>query len=562
MTQLLNFFQYARVGLLSVFFGTFVIFLGVALAVDPPPAPAPTIPPIAQVVAPTNTAGPRVRFQDDIVRLVGHGKVVGFADLVVDQPTPADCVIKLGEIVDDTRPPGTDTSVKFETSEGALLKLQRSASLCRWRVPISVVGLDINSQQTRYATVIVGGVKSVVTYVLTNRTATPAEFSVVIRPQWAVDSNRRATALVIEARDQPVSGLRIAMSTLTEQSVGTPIEIQALELCAEEKGACSLPEVIPAQRSSSLFLRMKDEDRPNGSYKGMVYLASDSRPEAKAFSIDVLSTSTCAHFVGGALILFGVALAWCVNVYLRARSSRLSALLVATIAKEKMETLSADVSKVKQAMGVNLDDLNNWMQTEILNLTEQHLDSVNALPSKLAAFYKPFDDSQFKLAMTKADTNITIFSTLVHDGLDVLLARWEKNLPAPTRPAIKSAAESLNKPSLHDDAEARALVNAALASTNPPAAALGDSASQLTQRTSEQLAVRIQRVDAFAWIVYAILFTLAGIIVLILRAPGFGTPIDLIYCLFWGFGLPIATDKLSQLTPSTLATTFGITLPK
>lgn len=54
----------------------------------------------------------------------------------------------------------------------------------------------------------------------------------------------------------------------------------------------------------------------------------------------------------------------------------------------------------------------------------------------------------------------------------------------------------------------------------------------------------------------------AGIAILILNNAGFGTAMDFVFCLFWGFGLPVTMDKLVQLTPAGVATPLGISLPK
>jgi hypothetical protein len=51
---------------------------------------------------------------------------------------------------------------------------------------------------------------------------------------------------------------------------------------------------------------------------------------------------------------------------------------------------------------------------------------------------------------------------------------------------------------------------------------------------------------------------LGGVAVLILTNPGFGTMLELIFCFFWGFGLPTGIEKLQQIGPGGMATIIGM----
>jgi hypothetical protein len=50
--------------------------------------------------------------------------------------------------------------------------------------------------------------------------------------------------------------------------------------------------------------------------------------------------------------------------------------------------------------------------------------------------------------------------------------------------------------------------------------------------------------------------------VLILPNAGFGTPLDFMFCVFWGVGLPITMDRLQSTGPGGVAGSLGFTLPK
>jgi hypothetical protein len=52
---------------------------------------------------------------------------------------------------------------------------------------------------------------------------------------------------------------------------------------------------------------------------------------------------------------------------------------------------------------------------------------------------------------------------------------------------------------------------------------------------------------------------LSGLVVLILNNPGFGVPVDFVFALFWGFGLP---TTVGALAPSSAATALNIPIAK
>jgi hypothetical protein len=78
---------------------------------------------------------------------------------------------------------------------------------------------------------------------------------------------------------------------------------------------------------------------------------------------------------------------------------------------------------------------------------------------------------------------------------------------------------------------------------------------------SERLNVQINVLSFASWALAALLTTLVGSYVMVLSHLDFGSPGDLWLCLFWGFGLPTVT-QLSQATPTSIAGSVGVTLPK
>jgi hypothetical protein len=74
---------------------------------------------------------------------------------------------------------------------------------------------------------------------------------------------------------------------------------------------------------------------------------------------------------------------------------------------------------------------------------------------------------------------------------------------------------------------------------------------------SQQVKKRIVRTNLLGWGVLGLITTCAGIYILVLQNPGFGTCLDLGACLLWGLGLPTGT-ALAGVTVGSVATTFNI----
>jgi hypothetical protein len=83
---------------------------------------------------------------------------------------------------------------------------------------------------------------------------------------------------------------------------------------------------------------------------------------------------------------------------------------------------------------------------------------------------------------------------------------------------------------------------------------------ELAAATSfDRLLVEISGVNLLVWGVTALLTSLVGLVVLILNNPGFGIPLDYVYCVFWGFGIPTV---IQQLNAGSAMNAMGVSVPK
>jgi hypothetical protein len=83
-----------------------------------------------------------------------------------------------------------------------------------------------------------------------------------------------------------------------------------------------------------------------------------------------------------------------------------------------------------------------------------------------------------------------------------------------------------------------------------------------TRPPAEQLIVRLQTISAGVWLLFAIVTTVLGYVVVVAPVFGFGSSVDYAKAFLWGLGVQTAGQALQSLTPGTVTTAFGIQMPK
>jgi hypothetical protein len=176
------------------------------------------------------------------------------------------------------------------------------------------------------------------------------------------------------------------------------------------------------------------------------------------------------------------------------------------------------------------------------------------------------DTTSLQAHLKKLEPAIAGLAVVVNEGALPLLKRWESDPDPVSRTRVKDALQILDAPeNAKTEDEAVALVARAKTQAQPPqpiqAQQAPDHAAPRTPLTLQRISAEIETINKTTWYAYLFLTSVAGIATLILVNPGFGSLLDFVYCLFWGFGLPIALEKLQQLSPSAVAKPLGITLP-
>ncbi len=436
----------------------------------------------------------------------------------------------------------------------------------RWVVTAMASGLAVNDQQLRYAELDLGGQKRTQPYTLTNRVLTAPDFTVTVNSPWILSGNDDATTVTVVTADQAIAGLRLANSTLAEKTNGDLLRTQHFELCRSSGVPCDPPGTLAALSTHTLYLKLTNAARSNGRFTGTLAFAVNARPDAKVVTVEVASTSLLFRVAGAVVIVIGVFLAYLLTVWSRNRLDRLAALRPALEARRRILDLLDRLNTAGKLAGISYDKLSARYAEKAATLTEQQLDRDGLLPAGMPSTTATAV-SDLKTRLQSLEQPIIGLTVIVCDGVEFLAQKWRTPPEGATREAIVDGMRSLDDPdSAVAEDKARVLVEKAtkIAFPQPAGVLMGLLPSQ-SQQASIQLQHVMSQIEALStgiWLVYLLLASVVGTVVLVFGNPGFGTPMDFLYCLLWGFGLPTTMDKLQQASPASVATAIGIQLPK
>ncbi len=531
-------------------------------------APAPAA---SQAAAPVPAPEIRFSFGEATLRLPtaqskGTVDVLISAEATGKEPLPAETISVIDMTSKDA--PAGSPKVTFEV----VAEAQAGPKTRSWFLRAAIEALPVNSAPlSRTALVTLGAFKRTLTYVVTNKPASSPDFTVVQPATWSSTEDKVAAAILISAGDQPLRGLRLAHAALSDKSQTASIPLQALDLCATATGACVAPSPIAAGSSETVYLRFKALQRPLGRYTGTVSLAVEARADAKPVTIEVNATSDIAKAVGTLVILAGIVVALTMSVWSRNRLQRLSALQPVAAARERIERLLLALEPVRLDARVDFDRTRSHFDLlRVEKLDEAALDAEGLLPKVWSVSASATSAAALQERLKLLEPEIAGLAVMVREGALVLVTRLKAVSADDTQATAKrgriiAAIRTLDDPTkLATEQAAGSLVAAALQASVLPSGFEVFNASNPMGRVPLSVQRIIGEVEALSrvtWFVYAALTAVAGTATLILQNPGFGTGLDFVFCLFWGFGMPVTLEKLQQLSPTQTAKAVGITLP-
>jgi hypothetical protein len=207
------------------------------------------------------------------------------------------------------------------------------------------------------------------------------------------------------------------------------------------------------------------------------------------------------------------------------------------------------------------------------DLDESLLDREGMLPRRWSLAVGGVDMAALQTRLRDFEPRIAGLAVAVREGALVLLARFETvadNDPVASekRRQIVTALGMLDDPdAMATEADAAKLVAQALQASvfkqafELAGGAQGADAPPRAALSLQRISTEIDVLSGATWLVYAILTAVSGFAALVLTNPGFGSCLDFVYCLFWGFGMPVTLEKLQQLSPTQVGKSVGVSLP-
>lgn len=376
--------------------------------------------------------------------------------------------------------------------------------------------------------------------------------------------------------DVPATNLHVN-AALTDDVTAKQFGDADLVACPTPDVKCTPVTTLPADTSQRLYLRPRLGTQPApGKYVGTVQLVAN---EGKSDSAQLTIEVTTGFYIGLgiALVTLGTLLSFAITIGVRNRMVRL----------QMLQTVGA----VSDRLGVVEDQLAACapkpeptpITTRAISIAHEALtigalDRAGLLPRLWSLDPASFVNAAgFKDRVDQAAGWTTVLGHIVNLGFAQLVHIYANRPSGPAVAAATAQANDMAITTAWNQIDALATnqsgaIEAApnLANVDAQIAAAVNGTQSIVGRIgggpsgtidSERLVKQVSILSFASWAVAALLTTLVGSYVMVVSHNDFGRLNDLWLCLFWGLGLPTVT-QLSQATPSTIAGSVGITLPK
>jgi hypothetical protein len=397
---------------------------------------------------------------------------------------------------------------------------------------------------TREAQLVVGTAKRHFTYELTSK-ITPLTWTLnQPMPAVSVTGERSVLGFSVTATGEgEQTSVRITRATIRDAN-NRPVDLRALSLAD-----CPVAVGTPSPQR----LIVDGNNVPAGNYNGTIEISLLGAADAKTFDLALSSSPPRGRLIGFFCVFGGVLLAMFLAGFLRNLASRLAALLPANRVRDLLKTewdnLTKKVAATEAANTKNwIDEVSKWLDPETLR-------TKGYVPGWLpAAFGAGNVDAQgYATYLQSQGDEVASITHLIERGF-LLVTRYTSD-PAVIKTTYKNLDElAVSRPT--DLGTQTDAIITALKSKSKQAGALKEPTTTLTHH----ILLRLDIVNATAWLIFAVIATVTGYLVAV-NISGFGVTADYIKAFLWGLGLQTAGTQLQQLTPSSVASSIGITMP-
>jgi hypothetical protein len=374
-----------------------------------------------------------------------------------------------------------------------------------------------------------------------------------------------AAAIDVISSDAAATDLEVSASSIVEKSGERGIDAQDLRLCKSKPcdAKCKRPSLLPHSRGSFVLCKLGQKNY-SGEFDGKVVISAAEYPVGKAVDIRAFSSSLCARVWGTILLCLGVIAAWYLRTYVANRVTRDQALLGVALERQRVDKLMPSVKALNADFQTQEKNIYNYLNDLSVNkLTTSYVEAQLYITPNLPL---PFQFSpraaQFSAFLGQVDNMLNLLDVIIGQGLNVVWSLWSQS-QGQNRSAFEVAISGLDSLFVQSPApsvtqpQVAAILSTLRTSTSGvvvAAAVAPGPQSPVPVPSVSYLLLDIRRLSQVTWIAICVLTILAGWVVLIARNPGFGKPSDLVFCLFWGFGIPVTAQSL---VPNSVLNAFG-----
>ncbi len=385
------------------------------------------------------------------------------------------------------------------------------------------------------------------------------------------------TPIVAALQVGPVAATGVDLNAvLTDDATNERFAGGGLRICAEPTGTCTPVTALPANQTTKVFLRLRDDATPPaaGKYVGTVeFYAKEGKASAGQLTITV--TSWPQKIVGMALIALGLLLSFGFTIGVRNGLLRAQLLAPAAELRDRLGELQARLTALSSGFETPL--ISGLLRTLRDQLSDKALEGANFVPGVFAPAFSPQANATlYQQFLDRVGAWSIALQHIIGQGLKPLAQMSTATVPDTQKPAIGAAFAAAVKtidglaaiaspsdgpqPIANIDQAIGAALDAvktALANAKVPP--VGGAVPVVSD--SDHLRFQISVLSLALWVYAGLLSWVAGSFLLVLNHLDFGRPWDYAWCLGWGLGLP-AASQLAQATPTTISASLGVTLAK
>jgi hypothetical protein len=406
-----------------------------------------------------------------------------------------------------------------------------------------------------------------------SRRAPAPALTIIPPPQRLSLLDTRSASFTIVTGDSAVHNLRVVHSTLQDATTAALLGAQWLQVCALAGTPCQPASSIAPHRSEPVLLTVDTGFRSPGVFTGSVSVAVDESPDPRSFELTVSSSTPSRRHWGVALIALAVLASACITI-LRHRITRGRALMPAVQVATWLRDSKAAIEQAERQIGqpndpaaprAELTETKSRIDKDLQNLSENSLIAMGYVPPRVPlAFAAPADKSaEYKQLLTQTATSAAIVAELLTVGLRPLVERWKAPKDLAALLVVWRTLDALGRDA-QTPAEVRPKAEAAIRTYDGQAGIVQSFATSSNPHTAtvNQLIAQEVHANGLLWLGWGVMTVFAGWAAVIAPNAGFGTSLDFVKCVFWGLGLQAVGQQLQQLTPSTVAATFGVTISR